>query len=64
MLSLKNPKQMFAEDMFEDKTVQVFSKKTGEYLGTIKRGEQILEFQSEEIEIKEIPISKNQLSLF
>ncbi len=63
-LSLTNRAQMFAKDMFLDKTLQVFSKKTGEYLGLIRQGEQLM--FSEEVETREVPVTidKKQLSLF
>jgi len=56
---------MKAEDMFSDKMLQVFSRKTGEYLGYVYLG-QDPELLQEKIEDQEqkIVIPKSQLSLF
>jgi hypothetical protein len=65
---LRNKPIMKAEDMFAEKMVQVFSRKTGEYLGYVYLGEDPENLQ-EIIENAppgpdEIQINPNQLNLF
>lgn len=58
---------MKAQDLYSDKIVQVFSRKTGEYLGYVYLGEDPESLQ-ENIDADTVPeeinISPNQLNLF
>lgn len=59
-----NPQNMTAKDMFKEEFIQVFSKKTGNYLGIVKEGAEI---NFEELEAPEKIKEKeneNQLKLF
>jgi hypothetical protein len=54
---------LLAEDLFSDDLKQVFSAKSGKWLGTIREGQEITE--QEEQEIKETEKENiNQLKLF
>lgn len=56
---------MIAEDMFAEDMLQIFDKKTGAYIGLIKRGEPIPEIYTlDKTEQKLEVIDVNQLSLF
>jgi hypothetical protein len=57
---------MQSEDMFYDNMVQVFSRKTGEYLGYIYRGTdpEVLQEKIEAEPVPAIPVPVNQLNLF
>ncbi|HOZ91464.1 MAG TPA: hypothetical protein PKX59_11195 [Bacteroidia bacterium] len=56
---------MIAEDMFAEDMLQIFDKKTGAYIGLIKRGEPIPEIYTlDKTEQKIEVIDVNQLSLF
>jgi hypothetical protein len=56
---------MLAEDMFRKDIIQVFSKKTGEYLGYIRQGQQLPEDTVDhEPEPDVININPAQLKMF
>lgn len=58
---------MQAEDMFQDKILQVFSRKTGKYLGYVYQGEDPEALQEKldaEPATEENNIDINQLNLF
>ena len=55
---------MTAKDLFEEDFLQVFCKKTGNYLGIIDKGKML--FSNNEVEeiVPEAEVDKNQLSMF
>lgn len=56
---------MIAEDLFADDLTQVFSAKTGKYLGVIKQGQEIdFQEQVEALEQQRETKNPNQLNLF
>ena len=56
---------MIADDLFSDDLAQVFSAKTGKYLGVVKQGQEIdFQEQIEALENHREPENKQQLSLF
>lgn len=65
---LRNKPIMQAEDMFSDKLVQVFCRKTGVYLGYVYLGEDPETLQdtidAAPVPPEELPIDVNQLNLF
>ncbi len=64
--TVNNSKNMKAEDMFNENMVQVFSKKTGIYLGWIGKGMEI-DFEEQEEQLQEQQEQKKespQLQLF
>ena len=63
---LHNRKNSIAPDMFNLNYVQVFSRKKGDYLGTVILGEEgkVTEQEEAQEEPTGIKTNKNQLSLF
>ena len=63
---LRDKPIMQAEDMFSDKMVQVFSRRTGEYLGYVYLGEdpETLQETIDAQPVTEPTIDVNQLNLF
>lgn len=63
--SLTNQKNMKAQDLFKENYVQVFSKKNGNYLGTVIMGSEINFPEYEEVQAPDKEINNiNQLSMF
>ena len=63
--SLSNPKNMKAKDMFKEEYTQVFSIKTGNYIGIVIEGQEFNFDEVEEVTPEPEPQkNKLQLSLF
>jgi len=61
---LFDKKKMKAVDMFLKDMVQIFSKRTGEYLGYVREGEDLDDPEIEEPEIVQEKPNNKQLNLF
>ena len=55
---------MQAADLFREDIIQIFSLKTGDYLGYIRAGEEMPDEYDQPIELPEIKPQTNQLKLF
>jgi len=57
-------KHLIADDLFEEDIKQVFNAKTGQYIGYIKDGQQVIAEQPEETQPDQEKKNPDQLELF
>jgi len=61
---LPSPKNMIAQDLFSKDLIQVFDTKSGEWIATVKAGQEINIKAPEDEAQEQAPQNKNQLKLF